>query len=179
MHWLSNGSKHSNEGQPSNWLTNVLNFFKVDPTIASKPENEEDKMLEEEWKKEVKEMEGDTGGLRQEATQESNKQLEERERRKAYFRGMINLDQEINNPKFGVDYSEFTPLTQGKSYNDLIICILLSKSSWVQSSLISDTELYRTERIFLDLIKKDSKMHENFFGLAKIYFYKNELNESI
>lgn len=82
-------------------------------------------------------------------------------------------------PKFGVDYSEFTPLGQGKSYNDLIICILLSKSSRSHCNLISDSELYRTERIFLDLIKKDPKMHENYFGMAKIYFYKNELNESI
>lgn len=36
----------------------------MDPLTIQKTENEEDKNLEEEWKKEVKEMESDTGGLK-------------------------------------------------------------------------------------------------------------------
>lgn len=57
--------------------------------------------------------------------------------------------------------------------------MLVSKSSRAHINVISDSELYRSQRIFEDLIKKDSKMNENYFGMAKILFYKNELQESI
>jgi len=37
-------------------------------------------------------MEGDTGGVKTEIQREDYKENEERENRKAYFRGMINLN---------------------------------------------------------------------------------------
>lgn len=45
--------------------------------------------LEEEWKKELADVDAGTGG--QIPEEEDQKTLQEREMRKAYFKGMINL----------------------------------------------------------------------------------------
>ena len=92
---------------------------------------------------------------------------------------MINEDLTTLRPEFWLEYNEFQDndqgLVPGKSYNDIILCLLILQSRNIHSFIISDHELKKCENVFRNLLDMDPTIIETHFGLSKILFYKNDM----
>jgi len=67
---------------------------------------------------------------------------------------------------------------QSAYFIEIILYFLFTNSKKLHSHISSDFEVTKTRQIFEDMIVKNPKCHEAYFGLAKTYFHARHYKQA-